>query len=184
MNILYVHGFGSKFSGDSEKIKSLSKIGNLTGFDYDYTASPVNTVKTLKDVMIEADTDILVGTSLGGWYAAVVGSKLGVPFVSINPAIDPVNSLSKHVGNGADHYGRGYYLDPENVADYNLFEFPTNGHGIALIDMGDEVINPNAINEINPLFAVHSFEGGSHRFEHMEESLPLIVGMYGRALAG
>jgi hypothetical protein len=48
---------------------------------------------------------------------------------------------------------------------------------MVLLDMGDELIDSEITKTVlEPLMPVHAFSGGSHRFSHMEEALPLIQG--------
>lgn len=169
MNIMYVHGFGSAFTTDSTKIQALTALGNLDGPTYDYTATPADVMETLIEFAHEFRPDVIVGTSLGGWYAAELGMVLNVPFVAINPAVRPWSSLKEYVGGDVDHYGRKYYLSAEIVDMYDTIA--TDGFGLILLDEGDDVIPHTDIDTVDHSFEVIRFGGGSHRFEHMPESL-------------
>ena len=45
-----------------------------------------------------ADRSAVVGSSLGGFYATVVGQAQGWPTVLINPAVDPARDLAAYIG--------------------------------------------------------------------------------------
>lgn len=110
---------------------------------------------------------------MGGGLASILGSEIGIPFVAINPVIDPSRSLKKHVGQGLDHQGEPYELTSAVVSSY--YPFARNGSGLILLDEGDEVIDwQDTHRKLEGYFPVHVFPGGSHRFEHMDASLPLI----------
>ena len=85
MNILYIHGFGSKYDPEHEKIKTLESIGTVFGVDVDYTRGFRSCFETIMDVFLTGSVDLVVGTSMGGYMASHVGAESGTPFVAINP---------------------------------------------------------------------------------------------------
>lgn len=105
MKIFYCHGFASQFDPNSSKLKILSRLGSIEGQNIDYTNPAEEVVQFCVDAVIKADIDLLVGTSMGGWLASIVGARIGIPFVAINPAIDPSQAMKKHVGTGLDFQG-------------------------------------------------------------------------------
>lgn len=171
--IYYLHGFASQFDATSEKLQSLAKLGLVQGHNIDYTELAEDVVENSLDKLMQVNPDLLVGTSMGGWLASILGGETGIPFVAINPVIDPSESLKKHVGQGLDHQGEPYEMASSVVESY--YPFSQYGSGLVLLDEGDEVINWRETSRaLEGYYLVHSFHGGSHRFEHMEESLPLI----------
>ena len=180
MKIFYIHGFGSSFDETSAKITTLKTLGEVSGVDIDYTKSFSDIKKLLIEKIIESKADLIVGTSMGGYYAAELGNELGVPFVAINPAITPYISLQKYVGNGVDWTGKSYSLKKKTVDEYH--DISTTGAGLILLDNGDDVIDSTKTFEtLKDKYSVKCFEGGSHRFEHMNESLDLIKCFYDMA---
>jgi uncharacterized protein len=180
MKILYVHGFGSKFDPSNEKVVALSQLGEVIGVDVDYTSGYGAARLTVVEAAADAEVDLIVGTSLGGYMAAQVGSAYGVPFVAINPAIAPAETMLKYVGSGVDFAGRTYTLT-EEVAD-SYPDIVTHGAGLVLLDEDDEVL-PSKITRafLGAAFRVVMFPGGNHRFAHIAESLPLIESHYNTA---
>ncbi|MEO1945163.1 MAG: YqiA/YcfP family alpha/beta fold hydrolase, partial [Candidatus Thioglobus sp.] len=63
---------------------------------------------------IKLGIDLLVGTSMGGYMVAAIGDKLGVPFVAINPAIEPRESLKKTPGFAPNVLWRTLYIIRRN----------------------------------------------------------------------
>ena len=165
----YLHGFASRFDITSDKLKTLAKLGPVYGHDIDYTQGAEDVIED----SLEVNPDLLVGTSMGGWLAGVLGAESGVPFVAINPVTDPAHTLRHWIGQGVDHQGQAYQLTDEVVSSY--YPFTHHGSGIVLLDQGDELLPwKDTVGALGDYFPVHSFEGGSHRFEHMEEALKLI----------
>ncbi|AUR85998.1 hypothetical protein NVP1081O_263 [Vibrio phage 1.081.O._10N.286.52.C2] len=180
MNILYLHGWGSHYDPTNEKIVELSKIGTVSGFTIDYCVDATVIESLLVKHVINAKIDLIVGTSLGGFWAASVGSVTGVPFVSINPALDPSTSLNHYIGNGITYSGNEYLLTQDVIDTYKLYDFDLYGCGLILLDKADKVVDNVATQaKMDGHYEVEMFEGGSHRFEHMKESLPLIKYHYG-----
>lgn len=180
VNILYVHGFGSSFDPESEKVKALSEVGTVYGVNLDWSQSPSVALEQISDSILENKIDLVVGTSMGGWAAAASGTEHGIPFVSINPAINPSSSLLRHVGHGVDYLGRKYSLSEKTVAEYEPLR--TGGCGLILLDLADDVIDARStINSYSEHYQCVEFHGGSHRFEHMRESLATITEFYSSA---
>lgn len=153
MNILYIHGYNSCFKPNSEKMQTLSKLGTVMGITIDYTdAGFDNTISQLLEYIKENDIVVVVGTSLGGYLASHCASISGLPFVAINPSMNPQRLISS-------------FNKP----------FNTEGCGLVLLDRGDEVIDSKATYDaLSEQFDVVMFEGGNHRFQHMADSLDLI----------
>jgi predicted esterase YcpF (UPF0227 family) len=149
-------------------------LGNVTGNDYDYS-QPFNTVL---DSMISAtrqrQPDLIVGTSLGGFYAAAVAVTLNIPFVAINPSIDPRHTLVRYEGHGTAWTGASYHLTRAVIEDYPAYRLSAK-HGLVLLDRGDDVCNAMETEQfLGPHYSIIAYEGGNHRFAHMEESLDAI----------
>lgn len=176
-NILYIHGFGSSFDPTSNKVEALKSIGNIIGIDIDWTERPSTILETVGTFILKNNIDLIVGTSMGGWAASHLGSNYGIPFVSINPAVNPAMSLSRHIGEGIDWEGRPFVLTEEAVSEYTPLK--TGGCGLILLDLADDVIDArNTINIYSEHYHCVEFKGGSHRFEHIKESLAMIKDFY------
>lgn len=180
LNIMYIHGFGSRFDPNSSKVKHLEKLGCISGISYDYTEVPDVNIPLFLEFITENKIDIVVGTSLGGWYASKIGH--GIPYVALNPSIRPSISLMRYVGEEAyDHWGTPYHLSstfPEKFED-----FTGDGCGIVMINKGDDDIPHTEIDEIETKIKIFKFDGGDHRFTNIESALPIIDGFCGQMLS-
>ena len=171
--IYSLHGFASRFDINSDKLKTLARVGPVYGHDIDYTQGSEDVIEESLDKLMQVNPDLLVGTSMGGWLAGILGAEAGIPFVAINPVTEPAHALKSWIGPGVDHQGQAYQLTDEVVSSY--YPFTHYGSGLVLLDQGDELLPWNdTVRELGGYFSVHSFEGGSHRFEHMEEALELV----------
>lgn len=177
MNILYLHGFASSFDSTSAKVQALTKLGSVSGIDIDYCHRAEEVIEKVSRNLDLEKIDLIVGTSMGGWLSATLGARSHIPFVAINPAISPQITLARHVGEGIDYQGNAFTLTNEIVQSY--FPIDQSGRGIVLLDMGDDVINPVETKTLlQKVFPVHCFDGGSHRFEHMNEALDIVTSFY------
>jgi predicted esterase YcpF (UPF0227 family) len=113
----------------------------------------------------------LVGTSLGGYWASVIGKKLGIPAVLINPTVQPQQSLKKHIGIEFENFKDGQLNTMTEVVPTSYPDAPDVGMFLILLDQGDDVLDPKKIESWYTKNPVVTFEGGSHRFEHMKEAL-------------
>lgn len=171
MNILYVHGFGSHYDPNDTKIKILEMLGTVVGANVDYCNGFRDVFESVLEIVLTSDIDLIVGTSMGGYMAAHVGAKTGVPFVALNPTIEPGETLQRYVGVFIDFAGNDRCLTEVTVENYPVII--QEGCGLVLLDSGDEVLNANTTqNLLSDVFNVKVFPGGAHRFTHLEEALP------------
>jgi uncharacterized protein len=100
--LLYLHGFRS--SPRSAKARLVQARMEALGRAHELIcpqlpASPkaaMALVLTLAER--HADQIAIVGSSLGGFYATWLAERFGCRAVVINPAVDPLKNLEKHVG--------------------------------------------------------------------------------------
>jgi uncharacterized protein len=125
MTILYLHGFNS--DGSSATVTKLRKrIKNLISISYDYIIPDNAYVKidvAIKQILIEDSQVILVGTSLGGFWANFFAQKYKFSCVLINPSTSPWLSLFKYVGINVNfNSGKERVLTKKNVDDYKKYK--------------------------------------------------------------
>jgi len=173
VKILYVHGFGSHYDPEHEKIKALETLGTVIGVDVDYCKGFRSAFETVFSVALVEGVDLIVGTSMGGYMAAHVGAESGTPFVALNPAITPSETLQKWVGTFTDFTGKDRCLTEGTVGNYP--DIMQEGSGLVIVETADEVLRAaDTVAMLGEVFWVEVFAGGSHRFTHMEAALPLI----------
>jgi hypothetical protein len=173
MNILYLHGYGSEYKPDSDKVNALRTLGPVSGIDLDYGKGPAICIEMASEACRTHDINLIVGTSMGGWLASHVGVNCGIPFVALNPAISPSESLKKHAGTTVNYTGTDRTIEADTVKQYP--PLATNGCGLVFCQEGDEVIDPKAtINALEKHYEVHLIPGGSHRYENLDAQIALI----------
>ena len=96
-NILYIHGLGS--SAASHTILRLKEIFPGKVFAFDIPVNPVMATEAINDFVSENSIGLVVGTSLGGFYAEKVQ---GVMRLLINPALRPDEEIPKLIPLGEE----------------------------------------------------------------------------------
>jgi predicted esterase YcpF (UPF0227 family) len=96
MKVLYLHGLGSSPAGGT--VDALVAAG-LDVFGLAYT--PHDYLKTKQKIESLPDYDLVLGTSLGGYWALKYAeSHVNSKVISINPVTDPATHFQKYVKDG------------------------------------------------------------------------------------
>lgn len=173
LNILYLHGWGSEFKPKSDKTIALSKLGKVDGYMIDYSLSHEEVLATAKIEALTLQPDIVIGTSMGGWLASWVSSYYRIPFIALNPAISPKNSLLRLPKTGIDFTGRSYRLSKDIIKKYP--DMTKNAVGAIFVEMGDKVLDPyETIRQYENHYDIIQIPGGNHRFTNINKVVDYI----------
>lgn len=153
--IIYIHGFNGR--SNSPKIDAIRGAMDVpvVAVDYDST-NWYKTVTTLTEVitteLMNGEYPCLVGTSLGGYWAALFSSYYKLPAVILNPSITPRVTLADKV------------VGSEMFAPFPL---KSEAPRILLLEEGDELFDSKVTYDLlkDYLRAV-LLPGGSHQFEN------------------
>ncbi|HLR18094.1 MAG TPA: YqiA/YcfP family alpha/beta fold hydrolase [Alcanivoracaceae bacterium] len=166
MAIIYLHGFASSVKTHSKKYDALSEIAKVHPCAPDYTkgfelvmAHCLAFASTLDNV------SAVVGTSMGGYTASHLASRLKVPFVAINPSITPSESLQKYIGTHQSYSGDTFVLRMEEVASYPAYN--ASASGLIIVSNFDEVVPPQITKDLaeKHQLPLISCDYGDHLFE-------------------
>lgn len=172
--VLYIHGFAS--SGRSAKAADLK--GRFPEV-YAPTLShiPELAVETLEQFIaaLRPRRPLLVGSSLGGYYALHLSGATGLPAVLVNPvtAIEP--PLTQVVGLQHSYFdGSGFEFTAEHVKSLQALapEAADPARLLVLVQLGDEVIDQAATLERLAGARTVVEAGGDHAFRSFAERLP------------
>lgn len=187
--IVYLHGFNSTGT-DSGKFTDLKQgLPEIDVYAPTYPSNdPDEAIRIVSDLVNEHKDDydelMFVGTSMGGYFAQYLGREFNGKVVLINPATEITTTLKTYLGKNINFYtGEEYYLSEDNVAAFGKYDVvPNYKHEcgtLVLLDESDELIDYKvAYNKYKEVAECHVFEGGDHRFAHMEQALPLIERYY------
>lgn len=123
--ILNLHGlFGNSDNTNYYTLRSLVNSDEILSPQLMYhLESPFGIVSRLQDLASEHKIDLIVGHSIGAFYAYVMSSQLEVPCILINPYIRPQDYLPKLIN---DY--REYWLDQLNMLSTFYCEIDSKHH--------------------------------------------------------
>lgn len=155
--IVYLHGFRS--SPQSNKARQLKALMEALGLGHQFwcgqlPASPREAIALAEAQIASSATPVtvvpqglplVVGSSLGGYYATHLAEKHGLRAVLINPAVVAHLSLAEFVGPQTNLYtGEAFDFRPEYIDELRTLEVPKISHPenfLLLAETGDEVLD-------------------------------------------
>jgi uncharacterized protein len=171
--IIYIHGF--KSSPLSEKATALkAAFSGLIAADYD-TLHPDTGFGQLDELIRPhlRENLVLVGSSLGGFWAYHFACRYGLKCVLLNPCMHPETTLPQFIGEVENMYtGEKGILTGRDLARYPDYRLVGAEHCTVLHEKGDEVIpyQESVANFADTAYLV-LLEGGNHRFEQLDVAI-------------
>ena len=145
--LIYIHGFNS--SPASAKAQLLKAKLEALGYGAEFTApalppSPAQAAAMLDALAVRHPDAVLVGSSLGGYYATWLAEKHGLTAVLLNPAVRPYELLKNYLGvQQKFHTGERYQFTPQHVEELRALEAAsiTPERYLLIVAKGDEVLD-------------------------------------------
>jgi uncharacterized protein len=192
-HLLYLHGFRS--SPQSTKARTL--CGWMRRHRPDVVvqcpqlpASPRQALDLARGLVRTwpADTMAIVGSSLGGFYAAALADELGCRALMLNPAVDPARDLEAHIGLQTSFHDPASNFDftAEHVRELRAvtrtpptrpFERPD--HVAAIIAKGDEVLDWREMHARYAGTTTLLLNGSDHALSDFDEHLDFVLRFIG-----
>lgn len=192
-HILYLHGFRS--SPRSMKSQMLGQAVQAwsqdTGQPINWACpqlppSPAQTAALLHQTVADwpTDTMVVIGSSLGGFYATVLAETLGCRAAVINPAVQPARDLARYIGEQTSFHDPQdrFFFRPEFIDELKALA----PHPItrperywALIAKGDEVLNWQEMVAHYPGVALTLLEGSDHAVSDFDRHMPGLLSWLG-----
>lgn len=185
--VLYIYGYGS--SPESSTCTWLkNNLPNTDVYIFKYEQSdPQNSIPYLCSLVEELDIDIVIGSSLGGWYAMHVASICSLPSMLINPltdstleqVVDYVSNHDSHIVENLVKYSKEHPLfeTKEHWTGYR-WDNAENGYYSVLIwsDNDEVIINSNDIStELKENFLTKCIvRNGKHQLTNEEKEKYII----------
>jgi predicted esterase YcpF (UPF0227 family) len=108
--VLFLHGLESPQGGDKVKYLSANSIVHAPAMKYRTTNWSID---KLIDLVDSCNPDLIVGSSMGGYIADVLGSYTGIEVLLFNPALHS-RSLDYNLKYGKDGYKRTIILGEDD----------------------------------------------------------------------
>ncbi|WP_349928224.1 YqiA/YcfP family alpha/beta fold hydrolase [Acinetobacter sp. A1-4-2] len=186
MNIIYLHGFqSSALSIKGQQIKDYcQQQGNVQVHLPDLNMPPEQTMAHLAAMIENLDQVVLVGSSLGGFYATQLVAKYGVPAVLINPAMRPWQLFRDLFGSDQIPYvvNAEWTLDHTHLDQLEQMAVPFVQDAdkiLVLLQQGDEVLD---YREAQRYYSNASHQSmliteanGNHAMENFADKIPMAL---------
>lgn len=178
--IIYIHGFNS--SPDSQKAQLFSDYcaqhyAHVSVYIPALSYDPQQAMAQLEQLIKEGgdvgkdEVMLLVGSSLGGYYATYLAEKFCLKAALINPAVAPCRHLNNEfIGPHTNYYtGEDYELTMKHVdflATLELAELAYPENFLVLLQTGDEVLDYRLALDYYQGAMLQVQEGGDHGFKN------------------
>ena len=184
-HLLYLHGFRSSPQSAKAQIMAQRVQAQHPGVTWWCPQLPASPAQAI-DLLLQGTADwprgqmAVMGSSLGGFYAAWLSAHLGVPAVLINPAVYPSRDLARYIGEHPvwQDPAQRIFFEPAYVQELIELEsqpLPTRPATLALIAKGDEVLDWREMRARHQAGQVRLIEGSDHALSDFEDHLPQIL---------
>jgi predicted esterase YcpF (UPF0227 family) len=186
-NILYIYGYGS--SPNSTTYNWLKKDlydKNVVCYWYNQR-NPEEAILELTNIVKDNDIDLIIGSSLGGWFSMHVASKTSKPCILINPLTDKyLKKVLFDVSNGdvalVNTYIKYQELHPLFKANENSLElwdnFENGNQTVAVVGDRDEVIVQDKDYDIsNYVYKTMIVGDGKHQLTDIQKKKYVNLGL-------
>lgn len=184
MNIIYLHGFqSSALSIKGQQLKQYFAQNQQVHVHLpDLNCSPYEVIQRLSQQIESLHNVVLVGSSLGGFYATQLVAKYSVPAVLINPAIRPWELFRTLFGEGLLPYRvtSNWTLDDAQLDHLEQMAVPFVQDAdkiLVLLQQGDEILD---YREAQRYYSVEKNRAlvitetkGNHAMDDFADKIPL-----------
>lgn len=184
-HLLYLHGFRS--SPQSAKARKMADTvqyqhPGVTWWCPQLPASPKQAMAmVLQGVSAwPRDQMAIVGSSLGGFYAAWLAQQVGCPAVLLNPAVHPARDLAHFIGEHPAWHdpSQKIFFDAAYVQELAQLEAGApspSPRTLAVMAKGDEVLDWREMLARHGAGQVRLLEGSDHALSDFDDHLPEIL---------
>jgi predicted esterase YcpF (UPF0227 family) len=184
-HLLYLHGFRSS----PRSFKAQRLLGWLAAHRPDVHAWCPALPPSPREAMAlvlhgvaawPPERSVVVGSSLGGFYATVVAERLGWPALLLNPAVDPARDLAAHIGEQSTWQSPEdrFFFRPEFIGELRALTpaaITRPERYAAVIAKGDELLDWREMAGRYPGAALRLLDGSDHALSDFDAHLPFVV---------
>ena len=183
--IIYIHGFNSSPASFKAKLlrERLVALGRADGFAAPALPhGPAAAAALLADLARTLPQALLVGSSLGGYYATWLAERFGLRAVLVNPAVRPYELLAGYVGRQKNlHTGEEYDFTAQHISELRVLDVEaiTAERYLLLVETADEVLDyRQAVGKYRGAQQL-VIEGGDHGFSDFADYLDRVLAFAG-----
>ena len=184
MTLVYIHGFNS--SSASLKGQLLQQAVQASGCDIQLVApdlpfepgKAINLLQQVVEQALERSRIMLIGSSLGGYYATYLAEQYRCHAVLVNPAVRPYALLDSYLGMQKNIYTHEeYILTAAHIDQLKALEvqrITRPARYLLMLQTGDEVLDYRQALEKYQGSEQVVIEGGDHGFQNFSEYIERI----------
>ncbi|MGH8354283.1 MAG: YqiA/YcfP family alpha/beta fold hydrolase [Pseudomonas sp.] len=185
-SLLYIHGLNS--SPASHKAQQLQAAMTRLGLAERLRVPaldhhPRRAIAQLEAAIAELGRPVLVGSSLGGYYATHLAERHGLKALLINPAVRPHLLFDGHLGPQQNYYsGEAWELTADHVAALAELEVPPPQDPARYqvwLQTADETLDYRQAERYYRACALRIQAGGDHGFQGFAARLPALLSFAG-----
>jgi len=186
--LLYIHGLNS--SAQSKKASQLIALMQSLGLSEQLRVPelhhhPRQAMLQLESALEALGRPLLVGSSLGGYYATHLAQRHGLKAVLINPAVNPHQLFDGFVGTQQNRYtGETWELTHDHVVALSELEVPAPQDPQRFqvwLQTGDETLDYRRAETFYRACALRIQAGGDHSYQGFAAQLPALLSFAGFA---
>ncbi|MDP2245919.1 YqiA/YcfP family alpha/beta fold hydrolase [Pseudomonas sp.] len=185
-SILYLHGLNS--SPASLKASQLSRAMTRLGLDARLRVPaldhhPRQAIAQIEALIAELGRPVLVGSSLGGYYATHLAERHGLQALLINPAVRPHLRFDGYLGAQHNYYsGETWELTADHVQALAELDVPAPqacARYQVWLQTADETLDYRDAQAYYRACALRIQAGGDHGFQGFAARLPMLFAFAG-----
>ena len=185
-SILYIHGFNS--APESKKATQLISVMQGMGLGDQLRVPalhhhPREAMAQLTAAISEMDRPLLVGSSLGGYYATWLAEQHGLKALLVNPAVSPHRMFDGYLGTQTNLYsGETWELTLDHVQALAELEVaaPQDPQRYQVwLQTGDETLDYRNAEKYYKACVLRIEAGGDHSYQGFAQQLPALLSFAG-----
>ena len=185
-SILYIHGFNS--APESKKATQLISVMQGMGLGDQLRVPalhhhPREAMAQLTAAISEMDRPLLVGSSLGGYYATWLAEQHGLKALLVNPAVSPHRMFDGYLGTQTNLYsGETWELTLDHVQALAELEVaaPQDPQRYQVwLQTGDETLDYRNAEKYYKACVLRIQAGGDHSYQGFAQQLPALLSFAG-----
>lgn len=180
--IIYLHGFRS--SPQSFKARMIGERLDQLGLGDRFVCpqlpvSPAAAIDLVEGTIAPGPDDVLVGSSLGGFYATCLVERGSCRAVLLNPAVHPARDLRAYVGPQVTYHGGEPFVFEAAYVDELAAMAPDGitdpGKYFLVAAKGDELLDWREMVAAYPGVRTRLVEGSDHGLSDFATHLPEVL---------
>jgi predicted esterase YcpF (UPF0227 family) len=185
--LVYIHGFNSSPASFKARLLQAAlaqRAPEMTFLAPALPHAPAAAARLLDELTAAHPGAMLVGSSLGGYYATWLAERHGLRAVLLNPAVRPYALLAGHLGMQTNLYsGEQYEFTRAHVDELRALEVAalTPQRYLLMVETGDEVLDYRQAVDRYRGAQQCVIEGGDHGLSDFAQHLDAVLEFCGLA---